>query len=322
MDIRNISALLICCVLIGLSAPTQGQAFPVKPVRIITSDVAGGAADSLLRLLNERLSPRLGQPVIVENRPGADGMIAMDLCAKAPSDGHTLCLTAIALMSITPQIRKVTFDPLEDVAPVTPLVRVGGVIFVNPSLQATSTRDLLELARSKPGSLTYASFGNGSAAHMLFEWLKRESGVDMLHVPYQGGPPALLSVVSGTNHTGYFALAGAVPQIRGGKIRALAVHALVRSPLLPDVPTMREAGFDYPLYSWFGMVTPRQVSESLRTRIASEYSQIISDPSIYSAIENMGFQPYTSNPKDFAQFLRTDRENAARLIKLVQIKPD
>lgn len=322
MDIRLVSALQACAFMTALSQSALGQTFPVKPMRIITSDVAGGAADTLLRLLNERLVPRLGQPIIVENRPGADGMIAMDQCARSPSDGHTLCLTAIALMSITPQLRKVAFDPLEDVAPVTPLVRVAGVVFVNPALSVTSVKDLIEAARGKPGALNYASFGNGSAAHMLFEWLKKETNMDMLHVPYQGGPPALLSVVSGTNHAGYFALTGAVPQIRGGKIRALAVHALVRSPLLPEVPTMREAGFDYPLYSWFGMVTPRQVSETLRTRIASEYAQVLGEPATTSAVENLGFQPYVSTPREFAQFLRADRENVARLIKLVQIKPD
>ena len=147
MDIRLICGLLTCACLSAIPYAGYGQGFPVKPVRIITSDVAGGAADTLLRLLNEKLVPRLGQPFIVENRPGADGMIAMDHCAKSPNDGHTLCLAAIALMSITPQLRKVTFDPLEDVAPVTPLVRVGGVVFVNPSLPVTNVKELIDLTR-------------------------------------------------------------------------------------------------------------------------------------------------------------------------------
>lgn len=314
---------LAAALLVGLASFANAQAYPNKPIRIITSDSPGGVVDTLTRAVGTRLGERLKQPVIVENRPGADGMIGMDACAKATGDGYTLCSVSIAWMSIVPNLRKVSFDPLKDLVPITPLVRSTGLIYVHPKVPASNMSELIALAKSKPGALTYASFGNGSLAHLVIESLKQQTGTDLLHIPHVGGPKAINAVIAGEVQVGYFALGPVAQLAKSGKIKPIAAYRTTRSPLLPDVPSLKEQGFEPILKTWFGMVAPKGTPAEITNALASELARIINDADFATkVIEPQGFEPFTLPSTEFASMLKDERQQLIKLIKDRNIKPD
>lgn len=313
------------CALLGLvaSAVCQAQALPSKPLRVILSDGAGGPMDRLTRALGVRLSEKLRQPVIVENRPGAAGMIGMEACSKAPNDGQTFCGFAVAQLSVTPNLQKVPIDPLRDITPVSPLARSAGVIYVNPKLAASDMKELLALAKARPGALTYASFGNGTIPHILMEWIKRETGTDLLHVPFRDAPSAMNAVIGGTVDVGYFALGSALPQIKARRIKPVAVIASGRSTSLPEVPTLKESGMNFFLETWFGLFAPKDTPAALRDALAAEVVQVLGEPEFKSTqLDSQSMEVFTLSPADFASFLRTEKDKVSRFIQATGISAD
>jgi len=305
------------------AAAAAGQAYPTKPIRIITPDSAGGVVDILTRAVAMRLGERLKQPVIIENRPGADGMIGMDACARASGDGYTFCSVSIAWMSVVPNMRKVPFDPLKDVVPITPMVRSSGLIYVHPNVPASNLKELVALAKSKPGALTYASFGNGSIAHLVMESLKQQTDTDMLHIPHQGGPRAINAVMAGEVQVGYFALGPVVQLVKSGRVKPIAAYRTTRSALLPDVPTIAEQGYEPILKTWFGIVAPKGIPGAIAQTITAELTRIVNDAEFREkAIEPQGFEPFTLPSSEFATMLQEERQQMIKLIKDRNIKPD
>ncbi len=314
-------AVIACLALTCSLAFSQG--YPSKPLRIITPDQAGGVVDVLMRNVGNRISEQYKIPVIVENRPGADGMIGLDACAKAPADGYTLCGVAIANMVITPNLKKVPIDPLTDLAAITPLVRSSGVVFVNPKVPVSNLKELVALSKTRPGGLTYASFGNGTIPHLMFEWLKKEYGFEMLHVPYLGGPKAVAAVIGGETDVGYFAIGGAAPNIVAGRIKGIAVDRDSRSPLLPDVPTLKESGPGFLVNPWFGVVTPKGVPLELRKTIARQLATIVNSQEFSTKFAGpQGYDAFVTSPAEFEGQLKSESANAAKLIKALNIKAD
>jgi len=319
MTSRIVSALIGLCFSAGVAA----QAAPGRPMHLILSDAPGGPVDRLTRAISVRLSERLKQPVIVENRPGADGMIGMDACSKASNDGHTFCGFAVAQLSITPNIKKVSIEPLTDVTPITPLARSAGIIYVNPKLPAANLKELIALAKSRPGALTYASFGNGTIPHVLLEWIKRETGTDMLHVPFKDAPSAVNAVIGGTVDVGYFALGNAIPQVKAGRLKPIVVIANSRSSALPEVPTLKESGLNFFLETWFGLFAPKGTPESLRDGLAVEVTKIMNDPEFKASnADAQALEVFTLTPPEFAAFLRSEKEKVVRFIQATGIAAD
>jgi tripartite-type tricarboxylate transporter receptor subunit TctC len=313
------------CALLGLvaSAASHSQSLPSKPLRVILSDGAGGPLDRLTRALGVRLSEKLRQPVIVENRPGAAGMIGMEACSKAPNDGHTFCGFAVAQLSVTPNLQKVAVDPLRDITPVSPLARSTGVIYVNPKLAVGDIKELLALAKARPGALTYASFGNGTIPHILMEWIKRETGTNLLHVPFRDAPSAMNAVIGGTVDVGYFALGSALPQIKARRVKPLAVIASGRTASLPEVPTLKESGLNFFLETWFGLFAPKDTPATLREALAAEVAQVLAEPEFKGTqVDAQAMEVFTLAPTDFAAFLKNEKDKVSRFIQATGISAD
>lgn len=321
---RALLQLLAGATLAWPALHAAAQPYPTKPVRLLTSDGPGGVVDHLLRAMAPRLAESLKQPVVVENRPGADGMIGMEACVRAQADGHTLCGVTVAGVSVVPQLRKLAFDPLADLVAITPLVHSSGLVFANPGVPAANLREFVALARQQPGRLAYASFGNGSLAHLVFESIKRDTGIELLHVPYISGPKANTAVVGGEVAVGYFALGPMVELVRGGRVKPLAVMRSSRSPLLPEVPTALELGFkEPPLHTWFGVMAPKGLPDAVRDRVAAELSRIVSDPAFDAAVlAPRGLDRYVLSPAEFTAMLREERGRVAKLIQFRGIKAD
>lgn len=304
-------------------ASLHAQALPSKPMHVILSDGAGGPMDRLTRAVGARLTDRLRQPVIVENRPGAAGMIGMEACSKAPNDGLTFCGFAVAQLSVTPNLQKVAIDPLRDILPITPLARSAGVIYVNPKIPANDLKDLLALAKARPGTLTYASFGNGTIPHLLMEWIKHETGTDMLHVPFRDAPSALNAVIGGTVDVGYFALGTALPQIKAQRIKPVVIVASGRSAALPNVATLKENGLNFFLETWFGLFAPKDTPTALREALAAEVVKVLAEPEFRAAqLDAQAMESFTMSPADFAGFLRNEKDKVSRFIQATGITAD
>ena len=320
----NPKSHLLCALLaLAASVGAQAQALPSKPLRVILSDGAGGPMDRLTRALGVRLSEKLRQPVIVENRPGAAGMIGMEACSKAPNDGLTFCGFAVAQLSVTPNLQKVAVDPLRDIAPISPIARSAGVLYVNPKLPANDMKGLLALAKARPGALTYASFGNGTIPHLLLEWIKRETGTDLLHVPFRDAPSAMNAVIGGTVDVGYFALGSAMPQIKAQRIKPIAVIASNRAPGLPEVATLKESGLNFFLETWFGLFAPKDTPTALREALAAEVVQVLGEPEFRSTqLDAQAMEAFTLPPAEFAAFLRTEKDKVSRFIQATGISAD
>ena len=297
--------------------------YPTKPVRIVVPFQPGAVPDTLARTVAERLTRGLGQPVVVDNRPGAGGNIGAEIVANAPGDGYTLMLATSSHASNPSLFRKVNYDPVKDFAAITMVARIPGVLVVPANSPAQSVRELIALAKSKPGALTFASGGNGSQAHFAGEMFKSAAGIDILHIPYKGAPEIMASLLSDQTSMGFPTLPTALPQIKAGKVRALAVTSLTRNPQLPEVPTMREAmdhGFD--LNAWFGIVAPASVSPQIIARLNTEIVKILNDPEVRNKLGADGSEVVTMTPQEFAALIKTDVAVWADIVKASGVKLD
>jgi tripartite-type tricarboxylate transporter receptor subunit TctC len=298
------------------------QAYPERPVRIIVPFAPGGTTDIFARLAAQKLSERLGRQFIVENVGGASGNIGTGQAARAAPDGYTL-LFAFSSYVVNPTLfDKIPYDPYKDFAPVTLAVSSTTVLSVNPSLPAKTVKELVELVRANPGKYNFASPGAGTQAHLAGEQMRQSLGLDLVHVPYSGAGPSVTAIAGGHSPIGFSTIASAAAQIKGGTLRALAVTSKTRSPILPDVPTMTEAGYpDIEGDSWVGVMVPARTPKDIVALLHREIVAIIALPDMQERLVTLGFDPVASTPEEFGKRIAVEIEMWAKVIKAGNIKP-
>ncbi len=301
----------------------SAQQYPLKPVRVILPCPPGGGADTLMRPLAPRLAELTGQQWVIDNRPGANGNIAAEATANAAPDGYTLFF-ANSSFAINPSLySKLPFNVERDFAPITLAANTPSVLATHPSLPVKTVADLIALARKQPGKLNFASGGAGNTMHLGVELLKSMARVDMLHVPYKGGGPAIIDVIAGQCDFLVVNVGPVLGHIRGGKLTALAVTGKTRSPVLPNVPTVAESGLPgYESNTWYGFVGPAAISKDVVARVNSVVATAVKAPDTRERYAAQGFEPLTSTPEQFAAFLKKDMQDWARVVKISGAKLD
>lgn len=306
----------------GEAALAQG-AFPSRPIRIVVPYPAGGPADVLARMVSQHLSPRLGQPVVIENRGGAGGHIGAEQVAKGPADGYTLVLTTIAHNGAARLYSGLAYDPAVDLQPVVMIAEAPSVLLVHDSVPARDMKELLALIRSKPGQLNYASAGMGSAMHMAAELFRYMAKVEITHVPYRGGAPAMTDLLAGQVQFLFDSLGTAHQHINQGKVRALAVTGVARSPSLPDVPTVAEAGLPgYASVPWYVISAPRDVPRPVVEKLNGEVNAVLKLPEVVGRWAAMGVQPLGGTPADAARRNKAETEKWNAVIVAANLKAE
>ena len=301
------------------------QAYPVKPIRMIVPFPPGGTTDLLARTLGPRLSESLGEQVVVENRAGATGNIGADVAAKSAPDGYTLLIGQASniAINITLMGKLLPYDPVRDFAPVTLLASTPNVLVVHPSLPVYRVRDLIALAKAKPGAINYATSGNGSPGHFCAELLKKLAGIDMVHIPYKGAGPALIDVVGGHASLYFTSMPSAQPFVPSGRLRVIAQTSARRSPSMPDLPTVAEAGFPgYDITSWWGVLTPAGVPKEIASRLHTEIVRIVNTAEVKERLAGMGTDVVSNTPEQFAAYIKSEIAKWAKVIKDTGVKLD
>jgi tripartite-type tricarboxylate transporter receptor subunit TctC len=305
----------LCCVLAGTQA-AAAESYPTRPIRFIVPFPPGGGNDIVARIVGTKLADGLGQPVVIDNRGGAGGTLGTDLAAKAPRDGYTLLVNNISLAVNHSLVRKLPYDTLKDLAPVSLIGRQANVVVVHPDLAAKSIRELLALARAKPGELNYGSGGQGSASHLAAEMLKLMSRVNMVHVPYKGLGPALTDLVGGRLELIISTLASALPHMKANRLRPLAVTTARRSVFFPDVPTMDEAGVKgYEFSTWYGLLVPAGTPDATIDRLNAETRKAIASSAVKEQFAAQGLEPATSSAQEFAAYLKSEVAKWGKVIR-------
>lgn len=302
------------------SLPAQAQsaaAFPKQPVSLVVPFPAGGPTDAMARLLAQKLSERLGQQVVIDNRAGAGGGIAAELVARAPADGHTLFFGTTGTMAINPSLyKKLRYDPVKDFAPVSLMATTMNVLVVNPEVPAKNLAELVQLAKSRPGDLAYGSAGNGSSNHLSGELFKSIAGVQLNHVPYRGSAPALVDLLGGRIAMMFDTVAVQTQNIAAGKVRALAVTGPKRSPLLPEVPTAQEAGLKgFDVTIWFGVLAPAGTPAPVVERLNREIVAVMATDEMRKRMQADGAEAKTTTPAEFAALIKQDTAKWTPVVK-------
>jgi tripartite-type tricarboxylate transporter receptor subunit TctC len=308
----------------ALALGANAQQFPNKPIKIIVPYTAGGTTDMIARTLGQKMTEKWGQPVIVDNRPGANGIIGIDLVAKAPADGYTLGLASPGTHAINQTLyTTLPHHPIKDFTPVSYVVRAPMVMVVNADQPIKSVKDLIVAAKKDPGKLSIASGGSGSSQHLAAELFKHMAAVDLTHVPYKGGGAAYTDLLGGRVQVMIDALQQAMPHIKSGKLRPIAVASAQRLPQLPDVPTIAEAGVPgYESGAWYGLVAPANVPKAVVDQIAAEVDRILKLPDVKERFEGPGLVTVGGKPEAFAEHINKETEKYARVIKAANIKAD
>ncbi|HTQ74312.1 MAG TPA: tripartite tricarboxylate transporter substrate binding protein [Burkholderiales bacterium] len=316
--------LTILAALVSGAALAQSPDYPSRTVRIVVPLTAGGNLDIVARTVAEHIAKGLGQPVLVENRPGASSLVGTQFVAKAAPDGYTLLAIANTFATVPLVVADPGYDPLKDFAGVTLTCLVPQVLVANPAFPARSVKELILLARSEPGKISYASSGNGSTGHMAAELFSRQAGISMLHVPYKGNSQALVDVIGGQVTLMFDQVSTSTPQIRAGKVRPLAVTSLKRSPLLPDVPTVDESGVaGYEDVTFNGLVAPAGTPHEILVRVNRAVAAAVSETDLYRRFIERGIELKASaSPEEFGAYIRAEAEKKARLAREAGIKPE
>ena len=300
------------------------SAFPVKPVRLVVTSPPGGANDTLNRALAAKVSEFMGQPIVLDNRPGASGFVAAEIVAKAPADGYTLLAGTEATLVTNPLLfPRTPYDTQRDFAPVTMTAAVSHVLLVHPSLPAATVPELIAVAKARPGQLNYASSGSGSAFHLGMELFKRMAGVDIVHVPFKGSALSIAAMLAGDVQMMLIGTATGMPLARSGKARAIAMAGARRSPAAPEVPTIAESGLPgYEISSWFGVVAPAATPPAVITRLHGNMARALQSADLRERLAPSGFEVISNTPDQFARHMRAQTQRLARIIREAGIKPE
>jgi len=309
-------------VLPAVSRVARAQGYPSRPVRIVVGFPAGGGSDITARLMGQWLSERLGQPFVVENRPGAATNIAAEAVVRAPADGYTLLLFGSSSAINATFYDKLPFNLIRDIAPVAGINRVPYVIVVNPSVPAKSVPEFVTYAKANPGKINMASAGNGSVQHVSGELFKMMTGISMVHVPYRGAAPALTDLISGQVQVMFDALSSSIEHIRGGKLRALAMTTATRSDALPDLPTVSDFVPGYETSSWSGIGAPKKTPMEIIDKLNGEINAALADPKIKARLDELGSVPMPMSPADFGGLIAESVEKWGKVISMANIKPE
>jgi tripartite-type tricarboxylate transporter receptor subunit TctC len=317
---------LACAVLVAsaalAAAPALAQSWPTRPVRVIVPYPPGGGNDNLARIFAQKLGERLGQPFVVENKPGAGTLIGSEAAAKSAPDGHTLLLSSIVTHALAPALYpKIPYDPLRDFVAVTTLAVAPTVLVVNPAFPAKSVQEIVTLARANPGKYTFPSGGNGTTPHISGEIFKAMTGTDLLHVPYKGGGPALADLIGGQVNMMFDTAASAMPHVRSGKLRAIAIATPKRHPEFPDVPTFAEQGLpDYSINSWYSLHAPAGTPRDVVNRLHAEVVEVLKMPDVVERLKTLNADPGGMPPAEFDAFVRAELQRYGDVIRKAGIK--
>ncbi|MDR3212437.1 MAG: tripartite tricarboxylate transporter substrate binding protein [Azoarcus sp.] len=310
-------AVLLAAQFIAPVVQAQGSAYPNKAIKLIVPFPPGGAADTIARIYGEKLAESFRQPVIVENKPGAGTAIAAEFVARSAPDGYTLSLAPAGQLTLLPNLnKKVAYDPLKDFAPVSLLASVPYIIAANHALPVGNARELIAHAKAHPGKVTYASCGSGTICHLSGELFKTQNGIDLLHVPYKGSAPAITALLGGEVDLAFDTLTILSPQVKAGKVKALVITSAERSPLLPNVPTAKEAGFaDFEVDSWFSLVAPAGTPKDIVDKLNATLGQIARQPEVREKLATQGLSTLSSTPEKLAELIRSDYARWGKVVE-------
>ena len=315
--LRGLAALL----LIWSSACACAADYPTRAIHLIVPFAPGGGNDTVARLVSDGVTAELGQPVVVENRPGAGGVVGAEAVARAPADGYTLFLGGVGSHAINPNLHAhLSYDPIRDFAPITLVASAPLVLVVHPSVPAKSVRELVALAKAQPGHLNYASNGNGSSSHLAAVMFDSMTGADMVHVPYKGLSPALTDLLSGQVQLMFSSVVAILPHVKAGKLRALAVSSPARMALLPDLPTIAESGVPgYESSSWYGILAPAGTPPEVVKRLNAALVKVIAQPAFRDALAREGAEPVGNSPEAFGAFIKAEKERLGDVIRQAKL---
>jgi tripartite-type tricarboxylate transporter receptor subunit TctC len=313
------AGLLMIVIALGAASEAAAQAgnYPTRPIRFIAANAPGGGLDITARAIGPRMAAALGQQVIVDNRAGAAGSIASDIVAKSAPDGYTIMVASVGGLAVNTNLYKgLTYHPLRDLAPITWATSGSNVLVVNPSVPAKSVRELIALAKAQPDKLSYGSSGAGNAGHLAGELFKSMAGIKMVHIPYKGGAPAMIDLIAGQVQLVFSSAPTAVPQVKAGKIRGLAVTTATRSVILPELPTISEAGLPgFEADNWYGVVTTMKTPRPIIDRLHTEITRALHAPEVKQTLLTQGLEVRTSTPEEFGAYMRSEFDKWAKVIK-------
>jgi tripartite-type tricarboxylate transporter receptor subunit TctC len=322
---RYVTALGLLIALPAAGIASAQQTYPERPIRVLVAQSAGSSLDTIARIVTNKWSELLGQPLVVDNRGGAAGTIALEIGARATADGYSIIAGASSSMIVSQfTYKKLAFDAFKDFEPISLIVNADGVMCVHPGVQAKSVKDLIALARAQPGKLNMSSAGVGSSSHLSGIMFTNLAGIQAVHVPYKGGGPMAAAVVAGESHWLIAPAASVMGHVKGGRMRALAITSKARSPLLPELPTIAESGVPgYEFNSWNGFFAPRGTSRPIIKTLHSTIQTALAAPDVKAQFANQGLVPSGSvSPEEFGKFFRGDYERIAKLVKTAGIKPE
>ena len=303
-----------------MAAHAQAQ-YPTKPIRLIVPFPPGGGSDALSRILGPKLSEGLGQQLVIENRPGAGANIGAEVAAKSPADGYTLLMGNVAHTINATLYAKLGYDLIKDFAPVCLLASTPNIVVVHPSVPARSVKELIALARARPGALDVASSGAGSSAHLAGELFKSMAGIKMNHVPYKGGGPAVIALLSGEVSVGFATTPSVIQHVKNGRLRALAVTTAKRSPSTPDLPTVSEAGLKgYEAGTWYGLLVPSATPKEVVSRLNAESMKALATADVKQRLDNAGFEPIGTTPEQFGAYIRSETEKWGKVVRAAGVR--
>jgi tripartite-type tricarboxylate transporter receptor subunit TctC len=316
------AAVLFAAAVMQIPSAGAQPDYPSRPIRLIIPMAAGGATDILIRSLAPKMTELLGQQIVVDNRPGANGVIGEEMGVRATPDGYTLIANALAI-AINPSLYKLDYDVRRDLAPLTQLASVDLLLGVNPQVPAKSVAELIALAKAQPGKLNYASFGVGSIAHMAGELFKQASRTQIVHIAYKATPQAVQETIAGQTQFMFGGIPYMLPHARAGRLRGIAVSSLQRSPLAPEIPTLDESGLPgFDVTAWFGMWVPAKTPQSIVARLNKVMNQVLTDATVRPNIERQGYRPGGGSSEAFGKFVRSEVEKFSRVVREAGIKPE
>jgi len=313
-----------CAAAVLHSASAMAQSWPAKPVRLMVPFPPGGSTDIVARIVGQKLGERLGQSIVIENRGGAGGTLGTAQVAKAAPDGYTLTVASTSTHVVAPSVyQKLEYDPVKDFAPISLMAVSPYLLVVHPAVPAKSVKELVELARKQPGKMNYASAGVGSTTHLAMEMLKSASNTYMLHIPYNGNGPAGTAVISGQVEILFGSMPAVLPHAKGGRVRALAVGTLARSPSMPEIPTIAESGYPgFDASLWLGIMAPAGTPQPIIDRLHKEIVAVVSAADTREALSKAGAEPVTSSPAELAAMVRDGVPKYAKIVKMAGVKPE